>query len=106
MHPGSATVYVKYINAVDLESGVYELILEHGNSGTTALPISLLGNSGVVEVTGDVLSETSEIYTCLENFSRIAEPSRYMALNIGNYGQIKNIEVRQSTSFSIAPNLP
>ena len=106
MHPGSATVYVNHINAVDLKSGVYELILNHGNSGTTALPIGLLGSSGVVEVTGDVLSKASEIYTCLENFSRIAEPSRYMALNIGNYGQIKNIEVRQSTSFSISPNLP
>lgn len=105
VHPGSATVYVNRVNSVDPAFGVYELIMNHGNSGTTALPISLLGSTGIVEVTVDVLSEASEIFTCLENFSRITEPSYYMAVDIGNYGQIKNIEVRQSTSFSISPNL-
>ena len=105
MSPGSATVYVNRINSVDPALGVYELILNHGNSGTTALPISLLGSTGVVEVTDQILAEASEIFTCLENFSRITEPSYYMAVDIGNYGQIKNIEVRQSTSFSISPNL-
>lgn len=105
MSPGSATVYVNRINSVDPAFGVYELILNHGNSGTTALPISLLGSTGVVEITDQILAEASEIFTCLENFSRITEPSYYMAVDIGNYGQIKNIEVRQSTSFSISPNL-
>lgn len=105
MSPGSATVYVNRIDSVNPTSGVYELILSHGNSGTTALPISLLGSTGIVEVTDQILAEASEIFTCLENFSRITEPSYYMAVDIGNYGQIKNIEVRQSTSFSISPNL-
>lgn len=105
MSPGSATVYVNRINSVDPTSGVYELILNHGNSGTTALPISLLGSTGIVEITDQILEEASEIFTCLENFSEITGPSHYMALEIGNYGQIKNIEVRQSTSFSISPNL-
>lgn len=105
MYPGSEGVYVNRINSVDPELGVYELILNHGNSGTTALPISLLGSTGIVEVTDQILEEASEIFTCLENFSEITGPSHYMALGIGNYGQIKNIEVRQSTSFSISPNL-
>lgn len=105
MSPGLATVYVNRIDSVNPTSGVYELILNHGNSGTTALPVSLLGSTGVVEVTDQILAEASEIYTCLENFSKITEPSYYMAVDIGNYGQIKNIEVRQRTSFSITPNL-
>ena len=104
MSPGSATVYVNRINSVDPAFGVYELVLNHGNSGTTALPISLLGNTGVVEVTDQILAEASEIFTCLENLSTVTGPSYYMAVDIGNYGQIKNIEVRQSTSFSISPN--
>jgi hypothetical protein len=104
MSPGLATVYVNRVSSVDPASGVYELIMNHGNSGTTALPINLLGSTGVVEVTDQILAEASEIFTCLENLSTVTGPSYYMAVDIGNYGQIKNIEVRQSTSFSISPN--
>lgn len=104
IRPESTTVYVNRVNSVNPGLGIYELILNHGNSGTTALPVSLLGSTGVVEVTDQILAEASEIFTCLENLSTITGPSYYMAVDIGNYGQIKNIEARQSTSFSISPN--
>lgn len=105
MQPGSATVYVNRINSVDPNLGAYELILSHGSSGSTSLPISLLGNTGVVEPTEATITEASDIYSRLRSLSQITDPSNYFAIEIGNYGQIKSIEFRQRTSFSITPNL-
>lgn len=100
--PGSVTVYANRIECVDQLTGLYRLILDHGASGTTAMPIELLGSTGLVEVTEAILSEAAAIYNELFELSQNTETSQYLALVIGNYGQIKNIELRRRTSFSIA----
>lgn len=105
VNPGSVTVYANRIVCVDRPTGLYRLVLNHGVSGTTIIPIELLGSTGLVEVTEEILSEAAAIYNELFELSQNTEASQYLALVIGNYGQIKNIEVRQSTSFSISPNL-
>lgn len=103
--PDGVTVYVNRIDCVDRSTGLYQLVLNHGTSGTTTVPIGLLGSTGLVEVTEEILNETASIYLELYELAQNIEASQYLALAIGNYGQIKNIELRRRTSFSISPNL-
>lgn len=102
VNPGSVTVYANRIMCVDRPTGLYRLVLNHGTFGTTTTSIELLGSTGLVEVTEEILSEAAAIYTELFELSQNIETSQYLALVIGNYGQIKNIELRRRTSFSIA----
>lgn len=105
INPEGVTVYVNRIDCVDRSTGLYQLVLNHGTSGTTTVPIGLLGSTGLVEVTEEILNETASIYLELYELAQNIEASQYLALAIGNYGQIKNIELRRRTSFSISPNL-
>ena len=102
--PGQIDVYVDEVQVDDTSPNSFRLMLTSGFEATSYLKIGILGQTGIVELTPEVLEACAPI---LDTFTNLAgsDGSEYLALEIGSFGQIKAIEKRQRTSFSISNSL-
>lgn len=100
--PGQIEVCVDKIQVDDTSPNSFRLMFKsRDGSHTTYLKIGILGQTGIVELTPEVLEACAPILDTFTNLTG-GDGSEYLALEIGSLGQIKVIEKRQRTSFSIS----
>lgn len=105
LRPLEVDVYVDEVQVDNTVPNSFRLMFNSGDgSHTTYLKIGILGQTGIVELSPEVLEACAPILDTFTNLTG-GDGSEYLALEIGSLGQIKAVEKRQRTSFSIAPNL-